>query len=156
MTRTALYRHYDAAGRLLYVGIADSLAKRDRQHSRLSQWQGDVRRTETEWFDRREDAATAEALAITSERPLHNVLWNNPDRDKADVRAIVAAIGSQTICEALAVTRHSVRFAITAGSFSASWYAGLLTLCAARGIDCPMRLFNWKPMVNSEKQGAAA
>lgn len=34
MTRTALYRHYDDEGQLLYVGISENVESRTRMHVR--------------------------------------------------------------------------------------------------------------------------
>lgn len=143
MARTALYRHFDAEGRLLYVGISDCLSARDKQHAATAKWHGDVVRTEAEWLNSRDDAVLAEARAITREKPTHNVHWI-ADGDKAAVRQIVGELGAEVICRKLGVTRHSVRFAVSAGSFSANWFAGLLELCIEAGVDCPMHIFNWK------------
>lgn len=73
MTRTALYRHYDAAGNLLYVGISDCLSKRDKSHSATSHWHHKVNRTETVWCSCREHAKALEAVAIRFEGPQFNV-----------------------------------------------------------------------------------
>lgn len=72
MTRTALYRHYDAAGALLYVGITDCLTERDKQHRATAHWHGEVMRTETQWCDGRQAALIAEWEAIRDENPIHN------------------------------------------------------------------------------------
>lgn len=73
MSRTALYRHFDGSGRLLYVGITDCLHERDRQHAATKRWHADVVRTETQWCLSREHAADLERVAIKHEAPLHNV-----------------------------------------------------------------------------------
>lgn len=72
MTRTALYRHYNATGALLYVGISDCLSARDKQHAATAHWHGAVARTETEWCEDRPEAEAAERSAILQESPLHN------------------------------------------------------------------------------------
>ena len=72
MTRTALYRHYDAAGALLYVGITDCLSGRDKQHAATAHWHADVARTETEWCVSRDHALALESVAVQFEAPLHN------------------------------------------------------------------------------------
>lgn len=71
--RTALYRHYDATGRLLYVGITDCLSERDKRHAATSHWHGEVHRTLTEWCLSRQHAIELEAVAVRHEKPLHNV-----------------------------------------------------------------------------------
>lgn len=69
---TALYRHFDAAGILLYVGISVRPAQRQTQHRRRSPWFATIARTEIEWLPGLDEAITAEAKAIRSENPRHN------------------------------------------------------------------------------------
>lgn len=69
---TALYRHFDAAGNLLYVGISLNAVARLYQHSIGAKWFRDIARIEVEWHPSRSAAAAAEIAAIRSERPLHN------------------------------------------------------------------------------------
>lgn len=71
-TRTALYRHWNAADDLLYVGISMNVARRTCAHSERSHWYDDIARISVEWFDGRREALEAEAHAIRSERPLWN------------------------------------------------------------------------------------
>lgn len=71
MTETALYRHFDAEGRLLYVGISLSAIQRLSQHL-ASAWAKDIRNVTVEILPTREDALAAEATAIREEQPLHN------------------------------------------------------------------------------------
>jgi len=86
MTRTALYRHYDAEGRLLYVGITDCLSERDKQHAATSHWHGNVHRTVTEWCLSRQHAMDLEAVAVRHEKPLHNVaLAIQPEVEVSDL-----------------------------------------------------------------------
>lgn len=71
--RTALYRHFDYEGRLLYIGVAYDPAQRWHTHAR-SPWRKlvDRSRTTIEWFATRELAEEAEERAIAAEKPLHN------------------------------------------------------------------------------------
>lgn len=69
---TQLYRHFDASGRLLYVGISLSAISRLSQHSGDSHWFGDIANVTVERFETRRDALHAEADAIASEDPLYN------------------------------------------------------------------------------------
>lgn len=71
-TPTQLYRHYDADGELLYVGISVDFMKRLRQHGRVSEWFGRIASVRVEHFASRRDAESAEAVAIKRERPLFN------------------------------------------------------------------------------------
>lgn len=71
--RTALYRHFDAEGALLYVGISLSAVQRLSQHKSGSKWFEQIRRVTIEWHDSREKALRAEATAISQENPRHNL-----------------------------------------------------------------------------------
>jgi predicted GIY-YIG superfamily endonuclease len=69
---TALYRHYDEDGRLLYVGISLDVLKRIQQH-RGSSWSRDITYIAIEGYASREAAEAAERVAIETERPLYNI-----------------------------------------------------------------------------------
>lgn len=69
--RTALYRLFDAEGRLLYVGIAFNPRSRWAGHSSKSWWK-DVAEKRVEWHATRHEALAAERLAIVDELPLYN------------------------------------------------------------------------------------
>ena len=73
-----LYRHYDATGRLLYVGISEAFARRTQEHI-FSHWYLQISRIEVERFPTYEAAAEAELRAIKSEQPLYNGGNNRPD-----------------------------------------------------------------------------
>jgi hypothetical protein len=68
-----LYRHFDADGRLLYIGISLEPIIRLRRH-RQSSWAADIRRIEVMTYPDRASAELAETNAIQSELPVHNVL----------------------------------------------------------------------------------
>ena len=72
--KTCLYRHFDKAGTLLYVGIARDHQSRLKAHSRYAEWKYRIAMVTIEHFDTREDAARAEFMAIQAERPLHNIV----------------------------------------------------------------------------------
>lgn len=76
--RTALYRHFDADGQLLYVGITHSPAKRNLQHSKKSNWFGEVAQSNVEWFSSRGDAEAEERRVIRAEKPVHNSDFKAP------------------------------------------------------------------------------
>lgn len=71
---TALYRHFDKAGALLYIGIAVDPAKREAEHRRESEWAARIHRIEVEWHESRRAARDAERAAIATERPPFNIL----------------------------------------------------------------------------------
>lgn len=76
-----LYRLYDAAGRLLYVGISYSAIQRMAQHRADKEWFGEVARIEIEKVPGERAAVLhAERIAIVNEKPIHNVKHNRGSR----------------------------------------------------------------------------
>jgi len=69
--QTHLYRHFDAEGNLLYVGISKSTMDRLAQHSEKD-WYSSISNVTIEKFDERNDAIIAERKAIIAERPIWN------------------------------------------------------------------------------------
>lgn len=74
--RTVLYRLFDAAGTLLYVGISSDPKVRWINHAGKKDWFPQVAATTFQWFDTRASAEAAEVEAIKAERPLHNIIHN--------------------------------------------------------------------------------
>lgn len=72
--RTALYRVYDAADALLYVGISGNFGRRWEQHAKVQPWWPEVHRQTVEWHPDWDAALDAEKAAIEGEAPLHNVI----------------------------------------------------------------------------------
>jgi hypothetical protein len=68
-----LYRIYDSADRLLYIGISLSAAVRLAEHRVGSSWWPDVRTIRIEHHVNRPAARLAELRAIRAERPLYNI-----------------------------------------------------------------------------------
>ena len=71
--RTSLYRHFDADGILLYVGISNNHIRRTFEHDAASPWFWAVSRIDVTHFETRREALEAEARAIAAERPLNNI-----------------------------------------------------------------------------------
>ena len=69
-----LYRHFDEAGTLLYVGISISAIGRMAGHKTSSPWVWSIARMEVQTFPTREEAMAAEKAAIQTEHPLFNAL----------------------------------------------------------------------------------
>ncbi|MEU6340273.1 GIY-YIG nuclease family protein [Streptomyces sp. NPDC046977] len=65
-----MYRCYDAADTLLYVGCSIDPDRRLHEHRRKDWWP-QVTRSEVEWFDRPYDAALREWQVSQTENPLH-------------------------------------------------------------------------------------
>ena len=72
--KTSLYRHFDAAGTLLYVGISSHVTKRLLSHKSVARWYYSIATVKVEHFDTYEEAARAETRAIFTESPVHNIL----------------------------------------------------------------------------------
>lgn len=72
MKLTYLYRCYDREGQLLYAGITDDWAAREKQHVKEKFWWGDVARKELMGFKARREALWAEWAVITTCRPVYN------------------------------------------------------------------------------------
>ena len=90
---THLYRHYDADGRLLYVGITKDLEHRTAAHGKASSWTDfvDVARSKFTKFPSRKKAKAAEKDAIRAELPLFNVSHNeHPNREKDLIEYLVS------------------------------------------------------------------
>lgn len=72
-TETQLYRHFDADGALLYVGVSLSAVARHVSHERFSAWFPQVKTITVEVFPTRDKALAAETRAIRKEKPRFNV-----------------------------------------------------------------------------------
>lgn len=70
--RCALYRHFDAEGILLYVGISFNPQKRGKAHVDRSVWIDFAVRMEADWLPSRDDAIEAELTVIRNEKPIFN------------------------------------------------------------------------------------
>lgn len=74
--RTAIYRLYDEADRLLYVGITSEPRTRLRGHRRDQEWWPEVVMSEIEWCETRAAAEVDEKRAIEEEHPKYNRVFN--------------------------------------------------------------------------------
>lgn len=92
--RHYLYRHFDNAGALLYVGISNNPYKRIGDHKRLSDWFDNVANITLESYPTRNAVRWAEQDAIYIEKPIHNIQGisdsrkrapNNPEIDPSSV-----------------------------------------------------------------------
>lgn len=80
MKPTALYRHFNADGALLYAGIAVDHLRRLKQHEYSAEWHTEITRIDLEWFSTREEALAAEKQAVKNERPLFNIRLQEENR----------------------------------------------------------------------------
>ena len=71
--RTAVYRFYDAAGLLLYVGITNDVMHRWKKHAAEKPWWLDAWTQTVQWYGSRAEAEAEETRAIKEERPKCNI-----------------------------------------------------------------------------------
>jgi predicted GIY-YIG superfamily endonuclease len=69
---TALYRLWNEAGSLLYVGISHHPRMRFEQHAVEKPWWPEVARKTVTWHGTRAEASDAETTAIQEEHPRYN------------------------------------------------------------------------------------
>ncbi|THA82748.1 GIY-YIG nuclease family protein [Streptomyces sp. A0592] len=69
---TSVYRLYDAAGYLLYIGASNDPTRRWREHRKEMFWWREVDRHERQWFPTEREADAAERAAIFIEQPRCN------------------------------------------------------------------------------------
>ena len=96
MQATALYRHFNATGQLLYIGISSRPATRTAEHYLRSSWFIEVARIDIEWFGSRLDAEQAEWAAIRHEKPLHNKAFARKPPAPVERFVVLNASGKQT------------------------------------------------------------
>ena len=84
---TVLYRHWDAEGRLLYIGISHDAERRLREHRQCSPWAPQIAKVEMVEYRSRPEAARAERNAIRAENPIHNVERYTPTASRSEVTA---------------------------------------------------------------------
>jgi len=87
-----LYRHFDAKGDLLYVGMSLHVWSRQWKHFQEAEWANTIYQIVIEPFASREELIEAEALAIKTEYPRHNKTHN----DRTLRRALVAPAGEES------------------------------------------------------------
>jgi predicted GIY-YIG superfamily endonuclease len=71
-----LYRHFHPSGDLIYVGITQSLSKRTNAHLSKATWKDFICLIVIEPFKTREEALEAELVAIRTEFPKYNRIFN--------------------------------------------------------------------------------
>jgi hypothetical protein len=71
--RTAVYRLFDAAGDLLYIGSSNNPRIRCYEHASTKRWWPEVALRTEAWLDTRDDALAHEKHAILVESPRYNV-----------------------------------------------------------------------------------
>lgn len=131
MTRKAfVYKCFDSAGVLIYVGQSKSVMARLSQHQYLAEWFSAVQKIEAEAYESAKEAKEAEALLIRGHRPKFNVAMNptplpkiRPDvaTDGISLEAITRLLKDSgktvvQVCREAGVTRQTFYSAIKPGS----------------------------------------
>lgn len=108
---TALYRYYDRAGALLYVGVAKNPIARLYSHLSGSLWVFEVCTITVEWFPSRAAAFGAETKAIKAEKPKHNCVDVKSPNGDASLHAERTRLGFEARRRAGQVfgRQHSIR-----------------------------------------------
>jgi len=72
MTAAAVYRHFDADGLLLYVGVTNNPKRRLHEHKCRAVWADQIDQVSVKWYPDREIALARELEAISEENPIFN------------------------------------------------------------------------------------
>ena len=80
MSKTALYRFFDAHENLLYVGISNNFERRKAQHKSRAEWFHLVASERVETVSSREYALDLEQAAIRHEKPMFNKPAGKPQK----------------------------------------------------------------------------
>lgn len=75
--RMAVYRPYDVAESLLYVGVTKNFGQRWQQQAAQKSWWPHMARMTVDWYDDEAAAVKAEQDAIDAEHPIHNIARTN-------------------------------------------------------------------------------
>jgi hypothetical protein len=144
--RTALYRLFDSAGRLLYVGITFNPSDRWRGHSGTKSWWKDVTRREVEWHTTRSAAERAETTAITDERPLYNVAGVDGETTPSPVKVKRGKhVGCDEACEELTTASDQWRRSKAEFQEADAELRALLRQARAQGVG-PSDMARWSGM----------
>jgi predicted GIY-YIG superfamily endonuclease len=74
-----LYRLFDSEGRLIYIGVSDSVWRRVKEHERDQAWGPDIAQVRRQRYPGRAAVLAAEKRAIQIEKPVHNIVHNAGD-----------------------------------------------------------------------------
>lgn len=87
-----LYRLFNAAGDLLYVGVTQCGEERFTEHRKDKPWWPEVATHTIQIYDSRDAVLLAERLAIYREKPRYNVIHNATGRRLYGVEPIPASV----------------------------------------------------------------
>jgi hypothetical protein len=138
----ALYRHYDDAGRLLYVGVSADPARRFWEHKSCAEWAARVARSELVWYANRDLALHDEARAISDLAPEFNAA-THVCGEEGSAAEFIRIVGMDVIAQRLGVSRSAVRNAQWRRSFPGMWAYQIAMLAAEYGVPCRIDAFRW-------------
>lgn len=130
-----IYRHYDSAGRLLYIGCTGDPRSRYHVHKNKSPWFMDVTRIDVQAIGERKQAHKAEIEAILTEQPIHNryhkvvpapkptraeYLKKIEMRRKLILKKLESGKTQSSIAEELGVTRQAINQLVRRSKVEAS------------------------------------
>lgn len=78
---SSVYRIYDTAGTLIYVGLTDRGHARQFEHIASKPWAWQIAETHWEHFGTRQEAATRERHLIETRHPKHNIQHRDTAED---------------------------------------------------------------------------
>jgi predicted GIY-YIG superfamily endonuclease len=116
----AVYRPYDAAGSLLYVGVTKNFGQRWQRHAAEKPWWSQMARMTVDWYDDEAAAVRAEQDAISNERPVHNIARTNKNyRSSRTLPGMPPQkyVGSAEIGRMLGVGRQRVQQIVCGADF---------------------------------------
>lgn len=91
--QNALYRYFDTADCLLYIGKSGNVAARNSGHIKRSEWIQFAVRSAFERFPTPEELVQAERTAIESEHPVFNIQYNDTPEARDRLRAYLEQAG---------------------------------------------------------------
>lgn len=107
-----LYRHFDADGNLLYVGISLSAVHRLSQHKKYASWFSNIKRVEIEHFATRKEVLDAERIAVATENPKCNTNLRKHPKSTAQEERQKMRIHYAEQCR-IELTERLVRFDVS-------------------------------------------
>lgn len=131
----ALYRHFDADGALLYVGISNSVLARTGAHVVGSVWASQIDTIRIEWFDTRDAAVEAETNAIVEESPKFNKMHATTDSGAAITDLINQWPTRLMLADACGASNVAVHRWAKRNSLPAEWQQAVIQACQDRGMD---------------------
>lgn len=129
----AVYRFFDARGRLLYVGRSANPKRRFAKHAAEQPWWHEVDRWQVEWFPDGAAAAVEETQRIRRDEPLYNIVGQARPalsvahqrlRPGGSITDVADVLGSDRQVRTLVVL---ARLSATRPAVYESWTPGALT-----------------------------